>query len=565
MIWGIPVLIWLEKKGEGSRWYRHGLSTLTFLFFSGLLSLSFISSWLVLWIPLQFNILTGGTLALLLLLLIFFRSNMFRVMRCLAPSEGGTWIHLTFLSCCILLFVILGCLMPVNIDTQLYHLQAIRWTHEFGTVPGLANLYPRLGLLSGWFNLVSLFYMPFFNHQNFTFLNTTVTIWFLIWLVCKLIQNYHSNTSIRAQRAFPFLFLFLILYFLYDWQLFRDTANSTSYDFIVTSLTLMLVVFFAEEFLSTEKPTFSPAPVVIALLIIPFKLSGIFILFPVVYYLWRHRSWAAWLQSILAGIIILAPLLIRNYIVSGYPLYPSLLSAGTPDWQLPREMAMKFREHIIYVNKFYNQEVSFIMNYHKQGFNWISFWLQGILVKHKILLCLSMASSLLFFFRPFTALYTSMFRYYVASLWLMLTGWFLIAPDPRFAYGFLLFLAFFPIALTAARWVIPVKLINPVLLFAALPVLLYTVRKPGVFTGGAGIWLSVTGTVSPPYHATAINGFIYHAPEKINDNWNNRCFYTPLPCLCEPNPYLRTRSGKLKDGFTMNPAPDSIFISNYTY
>ena len=235
IIWGLPFYLFLSKRGLEKYWYAEGANTLIFLFFCGMLSLALLSSWLVLFFPLKINYLFAATAPLLLVLLLFFRKSIFPLYKNLNPIRGITVTQYIFIGSCFLLFTLLGTLKPVNIDTQLYHLQIIRWTNEYGTVPGLSNLYPRLGLGSNWFNLISLFYIPAFNHQNFTFLNTTVTIWFFLWLITKWRSSYMQDNNKPYSRIFSLYYFLLLLYFLYDWQLFRDTANSTSYDFIVTA------------------------------------------------------------------------------------------------------------------------------------------------------------------------------------------------------------------------------------------------------------------------------------------------------------------------------------------
>ncbi len=197
-------------------------------------------------IPLKFNFLLIATTLLLFVLVLFFRQAIVLLCQNLKKKKGITFLQYVFVISCILLFIVLGSQKSVNIDTQLYHLQIIRWTNEYGTVPGLANLYPRLGLGSNWFNLISLFHIPVFKYQNFTFLNTTTTIWFLLWLMNKWRYYYKLDNTKPYSRTFTLFYFLLILYFLYDWQLFRDAANSTNYDFIVTALTIAVISFITE-------------------------------------------------------------------------------------------------------------------------------------------------------------------------------------------------------------------------------------------------------------------------------------------------------------------------------
>jgi hypothetical protein len=565
MVWGLPVYIFLKRRGTESYWYTNGINTLIFLFFSGLFSLAVISSWLVLLIPLRFSYLFSATVILLVILLFYFRSSIAELYSNLKTKKRNHILQSVFIFSCILLFIVLGSLKAVNIDTQLYHLQIIRWTNEYGVVPGLANLYPRLGLGSNWFNLISLFHIPAFNHQNFTFLNTTTTIWFLLWLMNKWRYYYTLQNNQSYSRVFALFYFLVIIYFLYDWQLFRDTANSTSYDFIITALTIAVISFIAEELFSDKKNKLSIVLIILSFLVVPFKLSGIFILIPVFLYFLNFRESGAWIKLLFAGLLILFPLLARNYFITGYPLYPSTLSVGSPEWQMPRGMVKSLQEHIIYVNKFYNHQVYLILGYEKTTFNWIPTWFESILLRHKILLYLSGLSFSIFFYTPIAQSNHKKIRLFIISLWLMVAGWFFTAPDPRFAFGVLLFLAFFPIALFINKSISFNKIYNPAFALITLAVLVYAVKKSEPLLKQSSNLYHVADTDVPSYQTKMVNNTSFNVSEKIHDNWNNRCFFIPLPCLCEENPFLQQRNNNTKKGFMMKPLPDSIFIRNYNY
>lgn len=563
IIWGLPAYIYLTKEGTEKYWLKTGSGCVLFLFFTGLLSLSLISSWMVLFIPLKFEYLLYSTIVLFAILLTFFKSNILSTSQLYKIGIKFSLPGLFFLITCIL-FITLGTLKPVNIDTQLYHLQIIQWNNEYGTVPGLANLYPRLGLGSNWFNLISIFYIPAFEHSNFTFLNTTITIWFLLWLLHKW-QIFHNKKEIPGNNSFALFFFILIIYFLFDWQLFRDTANSTNYDFIVTALTIIVLTYFAEDIFIAKKNKFSLPIILTSLSIIPFKLSGIFILIPVFFYLLHFKSAKIWLSSIAAGLLILLPLLIRNYITTGYPLYPTAFSINSPDWQLPLSMTEKFNDYVLHVNKFYNQNMGFIFSYEKTNFNWIPFWFKGILIQHKILLILTFLSTGLLFYKPLTQNNKQKFRLFIISLWLMTAGWFFTAPDPRFAYGFLLFAAFLPLSVALGKFISHRLIYNAGFSLMIPVILIYGFKKAEPIIKNPDHFLVVIQNDAPAFSKKMINEAAYNKTETINDNWNNRCFFTPLPCLSEENPYLIRRGSSIKSGFRMNPVTDSNFIQRYNY
>ncbi len=543
IIWGLPAFIYCTKRGIEKSWLSDGIGSWVFLFFCGIVSLSLISSMVVLLAPLQFQYLLSGTILLLFFLIAGFKKTLYDILTKLRDVKKPSTPVFIFGISCILLFIVLGTLKPVNIDTQLYHLQIIRWTNEYGTVPGLANLYPRLGLGSNWFNLISFFHIPVFGNTNFTFLNSTIAIWFMIWLLHKW-NFYLTASNDQLNKAYALFFFLLLIYFLFDWQLFRDTANSTSYDFIVTALTIMVLTYILENSYKKEVQNYSPILLLFSLTIIPFKLSGIFILFPIFFYLTGFGKMSIWVKSIVTGIIVLIPLFLKNYFITGYPLFPSTLLSGNPDWKLPLEMTERFQEYVLYVNKFYNNTIGFIFSYDKTAFNWIPFWFDGILIKHKALLLLSASSLILLIKNRIRK--TNLF---IISLWLMFAGWFFTAPDPRFAYGFLLLLAFFPISIMLSKYFSGARLYSILLLMLTPIILYYTFKKSEPILKDNKYLFTVIQNDIPPYKEKNSTNGNYYEPEKIYDNWNNRCFYTPLPCICEENPYLQKRGNVIKKRF----------------
>ena len=559
--WGVPAYALLIKGNAEAEKHFGGPFRLITVFFAGLLTLSLLSSWAMLFTPLQFKYLLIAT-GILVIFSFFFRARFQSIISFPKLSLGRYSIVLVFGIVCILLFLFLGALKPVNLDTHIYHLQIIRWTNEYGAVPGIANIYPRFGLGSNWFNLVSAFYIPAFSHQNFTFLNTTICIWFLLWLLSKWQVHFVNGKENKRHQAFAFFYFLLITYFLYDWQLFRDTANSTSYDFVVTALTLMVISYLAESLFINQPRAYSFFFVVLVISIIPFKLSGIFVLILLFIYLLQYKHAKHWIMAIIAGIVIISPLLIKNYITTGYPLYPMSIGIGNPGWQLPLEMTRKMNDYIMTGNKFYNYTTSFADQQNLTTFNWIPFWINGILLRHKIILLLALLSVFLFFYNPAKEISHKRINILMASIWLMIAGWFFTAPDPRFAFAIILFLAFFPVCLLFGSYVNK-KIYQSLLLVFTIAILAYGIIKARDKVD-MGIVLHCQSVDQPEYKTESRNGIEIHNT-RINNNWLCPCIFTLLPCMGEDNPYVKPRTEMISDGFYMDPIPDSTFIRNYNY
>jgi len=524
------------------------------------------SAWLYLFVPLKFYYLAVLTTALLLYLFLFQKGKIFNLF-----SEAGLAglsspaLLVLFLFASVFLFVLLSALQPVNGDTQIYHLQIIQWQNQYKVVPGIANLYPRFGLGSNWFNLISLFYWPIFKNENFTYLNAGFVIWFFIWLFSKWHFYFQKRDKVNFQPLSAFYFL-LLIYCMFDWQLYRDSANSTNYDFAVNAFTIIICSFFIEGVATgNSRNKFSFIALLFTLCAISFKLSGIFLLLFIFYHVLISWRTVKWIFAIVTGVLVLLPVLIKNYIITGYPLFPSPLSINAPDWMLPKQLASGLYRYIILSNRFYNYQWSFAAKFDTTSFYWIPYWINGILWKHKIILALAILSTFFLFKKPGLPLNHKNLGSIIFVLLLMMAGWFFTAPDPgRFGYGILLSAAF----LTVSLFVYPLlttKLYQMILLVTIIVIGIYAIKKSKPIFNNPNYAIYPDSFKEPPYQVIRLNNIDLKLPDKINGNWDHRCYFLPVPCITQKNPYLQARGRDLKDGFRMYPKPDSNFISTYFY
>jgi hypothetical protein len=539
---------------------------LSFLFFGGCIFISVISAWLYLFVPLKFYYVALLTVVLLLYLLLFQGkkiSGLFSEAR--QPGISPSILSVLFVLVSLFLFVLLSALQPVNGDTQIYHLQIVQWQNRYKVVPGIANLYPRFGLGSNWFNLISLFYWPALKNENFTFLNSAFVTWFFIWLLSKWQFYFQKRDAVNFQPLSAFYFL-LLIYCMFDWQLYRDSANSTNYDFAVNAFTIIICSFFIEAVLTNRLRTeFSLIGLLFILCAISFKLSGIFLLLLILYHAFVSWRTVKWIFAIVAGVGILLPVLLKNYIITGYPLFPSPLSVNAPDWILPKQLAKGLYRYIILSNRFYNYQWTFADKVDSTNFNWIPYWINGILLKHKVIVVLALLSLFFLFKKLNLPLNHKSLRSIIIVLLLMMVGWFFTAPDPgRFGYGILLSTAFLTVSLFIYR-LLAARIYQLLLLVTIIVTGIYTVKKAKPVFKEPEYAIHPFSFGEPPYQVIHIDNIGLKLPEKINNNWDCRCYFLRVPCITQKNPYLQSRGKHLEDGFRMYPQPDSSFADSYLY
>ncbi len=567
MLWGLPTLLFFKKnnpENDSSFWIRSTAGLYCFLYFSGLITLSFITSVACLFIPLKFSYFLILTLGLLFFLI----SKRIKIILSLGKYSIKckiTIIESLFVSICILIFIIIGTLNPVNADTNIYHVQIIKWVNEYGTIPGIANLFPRYGLGSNWFNLISIFKIPFFSNNNYTWLNTTTVIWFFVWLVNNW-KFHQSNATVSiSSKVLSHFYLLLIIFCLFEWELFRDAANSANYDFIVTALTIAIVLFLIEEILlPPNRRKFSFIFAIVCLSLIPLKLSGVFAILLLLYYLLSFKKAKYWIYCFIAGILITIPFLIKNYIITGYPLFPVSLSFSSPDWQVPVAMTDYLRQYIYVTNHFYNIPIDYKQIPELIHKNWIGLWFSGILIQQKIIVLGAFTSISVILFKPSFLSDNKKLRILFQILLLMATGWFFSAPSPRFGYGVLLILAFFPACLFLGRF-ISTKLHQYVILISIAISCFYIYKKSSPIRSNPAHLVYPVPLDKPPGKKINLDGIKLYLPEIINNGWMRDCYDSEVPCIYQENIYLQPRGKSIKDGFKITQKPDSIFVRKYIY
>jgi hypothetical protein len=129
-----------------------------------------------------------------------------------------------------------------------------------------------------------------------------------------------------------------------------------------------------------------------------------------------------------------------------------------------------------------------------------------------------------------------------------LLSWFLIAPDPRFIYGFLL------CGVLALITAFNGKVINLLweksrsvfLVCISLAILVFTSIK--IYKENHN-WIFPFELPQPPLENIIVDNIKIHVPGKIMNNWNPRCYGTDLPCAYKIDSALHARGSKIADGF----------------
>jgi len=506
---------------------------------SGLILLTSLTQVIALFFPISFYT-KSGIVGLLILLSIIKRKN---TNFFIPKMKVSTYLILFFISWVIILLINAGPTMMD--DTESYHIQSIKWIQEYGSVPGLVNLHERFGLNSSWFSSVALFSFSSKTTGGFTVMNSVISVWLCYWFIEKFNQFKKEH---NVQAAFAILSVFILS--LVIWPLIRGNAATTNYDFITTSIVLIFFteVFFSEKISPSIDWIIWPAYLfTVRQINFPFLLLS---LFAFIFFI-RQKQTRQLPLAVAYCLLLIVPFLIRSIIIAGYPFYPATYFDFTNvNWKPDPQITERFLEFVKYYNRVSTTYFD-IEQTKALGSAWVPAWFQYLFPFDKILVLSGFTGILFTGIKLFIQKnnYSKSIIAVLMTLWLI--SWFMVAPDPRFVYGVLLFGTFllFNYLISFLNDPRPIKFllsISIILMIAGSSY--YLVSKPLKQTEYRN-WISPLQLPQPPVKEFVIDGITFRIPLSINNNWNARCYGTQLPCLYEIDPRLRLRGKTISNGF----------------
>lgn len=211
-----------------------------------------------------------------------------------------------------LLVVAQSATLPFIIDNESYYIQTIKWLNEYGFVKGLANLHLFLGQTSGW-HITQSVYSFSFLYDRFNDLNG----------FCMLLGNLFAFQKLHSYftkgNRMDLLFGLLPLTYAFLFQF----ISSPSPDFPVYIFAFILFSMYLQN--EATEDTF--------IIITIFGLFAVFIkitafvllLFPLILLLKHFAVLKKQLLSAISfSVLVLLLFVLKNTMLTGYPLFPLL-------------------------------------------------------------------------------------------------------------------------------------------------------------------------------------------------------------------------------------------------
>lgn len=260
----------------------------------------------------------------------------------------------------------------IHYDTGLYHAQSIRWLEEYGVVPGLGNLHCRLAYNSSSFALSALYSFAFAGGQSYHCMAGFMAL--LLAKVCSEITGAWHKGKIRLSDWARLMGIYYLL-------IIYDEMISPASDYFMVLTVFYIIIRYLESVERDEKSWVMYAALsLLCVYVTSIKLSAALIVCLTIksaVLMIKEKKIKQIAVFVGAGVLIMAPYLIRNVIISGWLVYPfTAIDWFAADWKIPQGMAdYDAREIQVWGRGMYD-----VADYGKPLGEWFGSWfrLQGI-------------------------------------------------------------------------------------------------------------------------------------------------------------------------------------------
>ena len=341
-------------------------------------------------------------------------------------------------------------------DTGIYHAQMIHWYEDYGVVKGLGNLQQHFAYNSSSLAYAAVFSMKWLVGQSLHGTNGFLQALLVVWAVRGLRGFWRRKNHLADGCRLAILIYALVV---------SERIMSPATDFSSMYLVLWVVCLWA-DLLTGDKNAESMQIhgyaflSVAAVFVATCKLSAgclvILAIYPFVKLL-RRRQWKSIFIYIFCGVLVLAPWLIRNVLISGWLLYPfTALDLFHVDWKIPAEYVQHDSDQI----KVWGRCLYDVARIDESPLSWFTVWWAEkrreemmLLIGNVIALAgLALGGVYTVFVRRGNLPWDKMMLY-VATL-CSIAGWFLTAPFIRYGLAFLLLLP----CMVIGEWIRPIRM-----------------------------------------------------------------------------------------------------------
>lgn len=507
-------------------------------------------------------------------------------LRRLAAADRPTgWVRVLAVVVVVLLWIAnISTGEMTNWDSALYHMQGVKWAHEYPAVPGLANLFGPLGFNNASFLYDAMLGSWMWEGKGWHLSNGLL----MLGLVVPIIVAGARFLRHEKRRSPADLFALLILATVVD----RIMSHSSSYttDVSLAAVRLFSLVLWYRLLLRERSDEHTNAYTIVCLVTfaavsVALKMNAaVFSVLMVgtVVTQWlvqnprgafRART-AAWCAMI--GLAFGGAWLARGIVLSGYPVFPTPTLGVAVDWRAPIEHAQAEFDYILHSAHNTVSNLPYVSGAETGMRPWFGNWVRHLTddpyyVLLPVIILLALTPVVI------SARQQAMQddRAAVRDVWWMLlpisfafASWFLVAPEPRYAaprFWTLVAIAGAQafalrrraITPTGARRIVVAAVVMGLSPMLVKPVLLWrsgrspdglvrTIAKANLRVPPRGEWFHPLPAPPKLTPFVTTSGLTLYQPEQ-------RCWDARLLCTPNPAPNLRLRvPGHIENGFAVD-------------
>jgi hypothetical protein len=417
---------------------------------------------------------------------------------------------------------------PSIFDNETYYIQTIKWLNEYGYVKGIANVHPFLAQCSFWHVFQSGF--------NFTFITNSLNDVNGLMLIIGFYYFLEKN------RIQPNLFFIVNGLFLVIYTQFIDAPSPD------LPILVFLSILFNELIFNTLNTQNRRSLILFLLFSVFIKLTVVPLLLLLLYLVDKNRK--AIVFCVYLSFTIGVVWVIKNIIITGYPLFPLSLFDFNFDWKLPIETMDYMYKNIN--NLGYAENATLSKNYNL--FQKLNFWihLKGINGFFNI------GMLFLFIITPFTKLFKSNFKFKILYCILLIHFVFLLLNSPQYRFFLATYIYFGSVIMYEFFSYIKFKNRNSIIIFSMFLIGISLVFDVKNITNNS--MFNLSQIIKPEsnskykkvnFEEKKIGNFLFYDPKLTNlyetSNGNLPCVNEKLFDFYSFYPQLRTSS--IKDGF----------------
>ena len=340
-----------------------------------------------------------------------------------------------FYCCFVLLIAFFTSRGEFHTDTNIYHAAAIRIYEEYGLVKGIGNLQLHYAYNSSYLAFASIFSMKWLLGSS---LHTTTG--FLETVMC--LYAFHGLRAFRQHKAHvaDMMRIGILLYTLVN--VTRSMSPAT--DYATMFFALFIITAWCENFFEKGSDlTVYCLLTVAAVFAATLKFSSCLLVLIGLYPAWcliREKRWKEIGICLFGGCVILCPFLVRNYLISGWLLYPfERIDLFKVPWKIPLEYLVHDADQI----KVWGRCLYDVEKVDMPLYEWLPVWWEHQFRYEKMFLGGVLLGTALQLLMVGMRLYRKQkIRPQMAVLHLAVWGnvlvWFLVAPFIRYGLAFLI-------------------------------------------------------------------------------------------------------------------------------